>query len=215
MSEKSIIFDLDGTLTDSGEGIINCAAEAFVQLGYPLPTRQQLRVFVGPPLTESFAHFGIPEDKIWDAIGIFRSRYDKQGKFENYPYPGIHDALRQLQEQGFHLYVATSKIEDKALEIIRHFELAPYFERICGASHDSSRSSKDKVIAYLLGKIDVSTELVMVGDTVYDVEGAAVHGIPTVGVAWGYGDMQQMLDAGAVAIAHDPQDLVELLSREY
>ena len=212
MSKKSILFDLDGTLTDSGEGIMNCATEAFRQLGLEVPTRQQLRIFVGPPLTESFARFGVPEDKIWDAIGIFRSRYDTVGKYENSPYPGIHEALKHLQDQGFHLYVATSKIEDKATEILEHFHLAPYFEKICGASYDSSRSSKDRVIACLLEQIGGAEDAVMVGDTVYDVEGAAVHGIPTIGVAWGYGDVQDMLSAGAAAIAQTPGELVALLN---
>lgn len=214
MSKLSILFDLDGTLTDSGEGIMNCAAEAFRQLGLEIPTRQQLRTFVGPPLSESFAHFHVPDSQIPEALRIFRKRYDISGKFENIPYAGIHEALDILQSQGFSMYVATSKVEDKAIEILEHFKLAPYFSKICGGSYDSSRSAKDQVIAYLLEQIGYAQNTVMVGDTVYDVKGAAVHGIPTIGVAWGYGDVQDMLSAGAAAIAQTPQELVTLLNAQ-
>lgn len=212
MSKKSILFDLDGTLTDSGEGIMNCAEEAFRRLGLAIPHRQQLRDFVGPPLTESFARFGVPEAQIQNAIAIYREQYELTGKFENTPYPGIYDALSTLRDRGFRLYVATSKIEDKAQEILRHFHLFSYFQLVCGASYDSSRTAKDQVIAHLLAQIGGAEDAVMVGDTIYDVKGAAVHAIPTVGVAWGYGDVRQMLEAGASAIVQTPQELVALLT---
>lgn len=208
---KTILFDLDGTLTDSGEGIINCAWLALKHFGLPLPDKDTMRVFVGPPLRDSFLRFGVPEEDVEKAIEIYRSRYVPTGMFENTPYPGIKSLLGALKEQGNRLYVATSKPEGMATAILEKFQLAPYFDLICGASMDDSRDSKDKVIAYLLEKTGSSEEYIMIGDTAYDVEGAAVNGIPTIGVAWGYGKVEDMEAAGAKAIAHSPAELLELL----
>lgn len=208
---KTILFDLDGTLTDSGEGIINCAWLALKHFGLPLPDKDTMRVFVGPPLRDSFLRFGVPEEGVEKAIEIYRSRYVPTGMFENTPYPGIKSLLGALKEQGNRLYVATSKPEGMATAILEKFQLAPYFDLICGASMDDSRDSKDKVIAYLVEKTGSSEEYIMIGDTAYDVEGAAVNGIPTIGVAWGYGKVEDMEAAGAKAIAHSPAELLELL----
>ncbi len=208
---KAILFDLDGTLTDSGEGIINCASLALAHFGLPVPTREEMRVFVGPPLHDTFRRFGVPEDKIDEAIQIFRSRYVPIGKFENKPYPGIKELLSSLQAQGHRLYVATSKPEIMSVEILEHFHLASYFTRICGASLDESRTSKSAVISYLLENCKDVSKAIMVGDTAFDVVGAKVHGIPTIGVSWGYGSEADLVEAGAAAIAHSPQELWELL----
>lgn len=208
---KAILFDLDGTLTDSGEGIINCAAMALEHYGIPVPSREEMRVFIGPPLRDTFIKFGVPADKAEEAIDIYRSRYIPIGKFENTPYPGIRETLDQLRSQGHQLYVATSKPEGMSVDILEHFDLAKYFTRICGASMDASRSSKSDVIAYLLEQCADVSEAVMVGDTAFDVTGAAAHGIPTIGVSWGYGKIEDMENAGAAAIAHSPEELLELL----
>lgn len=208
---KTALFDLDGTLTDSGEGIINCAWLALKHFGIPLPDRETMRVFVGPPLRDSFLRFGVPEEDVETAIEIYRSRYVPTGMFENTPYPGIHSLLAALKAAGVRLLVATAKPEEMAVAILKKFNLDGYFEMICGASMDSSRDSKDKVIAYLLEKTGGGEDYVMVGDTAYDVEGAAVNGIPTIGVAWGYGKVEDMEAAGAQAIAYSPADLLELL----
>ncbi len=214
MSQKVILFDLDGTLTDSGEGIINCASLALEHFGLPVPSRQEMRVFVGPPLQDSFQKFGVPADRVAEAIAVYRSRYHTVGKFENFPYPGIETLLRRLRADGHRLLVATSKPEAVSIEILEKFRLAPCFEKICGATDDGSRSRKADVIAYALSQIPGSRETVMVGDTAFDVLGAAEHGIPTIGVAWGYGSVQQMRDAGAVAIADTPQALYSLLTQQ-
>lgn len=208
---KSILFDLDGTLTDSGEGIINCAAPALEHFGIPIPQRDALRVFVGPPLHDTFRQFGVPEDQVDEAIRIYRSRYVPIGKFENTPYPGIRELLEKLRAQGHRLFVATSKPEDMSVEILEHFDLARFFDRICGASLDRSRSSKDAVIAYLLQQHGAGDQMVMVGDTVFDILGAAAHGIPAVGVAWGYGSVEEMKKAGAAAIATTMDELFRIL----
>ena len=202
----TLFFDLDGTLTDSGPGIMNCAQLALEAYGIQAP-REALRAFVGPPLRVSFARFGVPEAELDQAISLFRSRYQTVGKFENLPYPGIPALLEQLQEAGFPLYVATSKPEITAKEILAHFHLDGYFLEIGGATMDSSRENKADVIAYLLQKAGGPHGVLMIGDTDYDVLGAAAHGIPTIGVSWGYGTANSMAAAGALAVVDTPQAL--------
>ena len=192
---KTLFFDLDGTLTDSGPGIMNCAAFALERLGLPVPERTALRAFVGPPLRKIFPQFGVPEARADEAVQIFRSRYIPIGKFENSPYPGIEALLQRLRESGFTLFVATSKPEVTAVEVLEHFGLAGYFEKICGASMERGR-------------------VLMIGDTDYDVLGAKAHGIATIGCTWGYGDPESLRRAGALALADTPEELYELLLKE-
>lgn len=208
---KTILFDLDGTLTDSGEGILNCVELALRHFNLPIPDRQTLRVFVGPPLHETFLKFGVAEENVEEAVAVFRSRYTTVGKFENTPYPGVHDLLQTLKDQGYTLLIATSKPENMAVEILEKFELAQYFDRICGATLDRSRISKEDVIEYLLKCNGTAENMIMVGDTAFDVLGAAAHGIPTIGVSWGYGSVEEMQNAGAVAIADSMEELLSYL----
>lgn len=209
--QKTILFDLDGTLTDSGEGIINCAILALEHFGCPIPSREELRVFVGPPLHESFVKHGVPADKADEAVAVYRSRYIPIGKFENTPYPGIREMLEALKADGHKLYVATSKPEQMSIDILEHFDLAGYFDRICGASLDTSRSSKEDVIAYLLEQNGRSDNMIMVGDTKFDIIGAKMHGIPAIGVSWGYGSVSEMVEAGASGIAESVSALLDML----
>lgn len=210
--KKAILFDLDGTLTDSGEGIINCAILALEHFGLPIPSREKLRIFVGPPLNETFLAHGVPADQIEEAIAVYRSRYVPIGKFENTPYPGVRELLETLKTQGHSLYVATSKPEAMSVEILEHFGLAKYFTQICGASLDLSRSTKEAVIAHLLAQNGRSDNMVMVGDTKFDILGAKAHGIPAIGVSWGYGSVSEMRQAGAVGIADSMEQLLLLLN---
>ena len=211
MKAKASLYDLDGTLTDSGEGIMKSAVFALSHYGIPAPSDADLRSFVGPPLTESFARFGVPQDNLHEAVEIYRSRYIPVGRFENTPYPGIRELLEKLREDGHKLYVATSKPEWMSIEILKHFDLAKYFDMICGASTDFSRNSKEAVIKHLLEECGTQENAVMVGDTAYDVIGAKEHGIPTIGVDWGYGKNEDMEKAGAIAIAYTVDELYELL----
>ena len=210
---RSILFDLDGTLSDSGEGIMNCAAFALEQLGLPVPPPQSLRLFVGPPLGDMFQRFGVRADQVDEAIRLYRSRYLPIGQYENYLYPGITDLLKRLQAEGHHLYVATSKPETTAISVMKHFGIDGFFRIVAGATMDSSRETKSQVIAYLLDQIGSVTDAIMVGDTAYDVIGAAEHGIPTVGVSWGYGETADMEKAGAKAIAHTMDELYDMLTK--
>ena len=211
--KKTILFDLDGTLTDSGEGIMNCARLALNTYGIPIPDDRTMRTVVGPPLEVSFARFGMADADIPDAIEVFRGRYTRVGKYENFPYPGIHELLKKLKDLGYTLCVATSKPEVMALDILHHFELFEFFTMICGATLDRSRITKEDVITFLLNAMGNPEDLVMVGDTKYDVIGASAHGIPTIGVTWGYGEEEEIRQAGAAAIAHDMQELFDLLTR--
>ena len=209
--KKTILFDLDGTLTDSGEGIINCVIYALERFGLPIPPRESLRYFVGPPLHESFIKQGVPAERAEEAVAVYRERYIPIGKFENTPYPGIREMLESLKQAGHTLYVATSKPEQMSIDILEHFDLAKYFDRICGATMDTSRTNKEAVIAYLLEQNTTSDAIIMVGDTKFDVIGAKAHGIPCIGVSWGYGEIAELTQAGASAIAHTVGQLLELL----
>ena len=213
MTKKAIFFDLDGTLTDSGEGIINCATLALEHYGLPVPSREAMRVFVGPPLDQTLVKFGVPAENVQEAIEVFRSRYRTVGKFENFPYPDIRETLQTLKEQGHRLFVATSKPEILANEVLAHFDLAQYFEQIAGATLDGSRSHKADVITYLLSLTGDVGQTIMVGDTAFDVLGAAEHGIPTIGVSWGYGEVAAMEKAGAIAIANTMEELIGLINQ--
>ena len=210
---KTILFDLDGTLTDSGEGIINCVIYALERFGLPIPPRESLRYFVGPPLHESFIKQGVPPERAEEAVAVYRERYIPIGKFENTPYPGIREMLEALKAEGHTLYVATSKPEQMSIDILEHFDLAKYFDMICGATMDTSRTNKEAVIAYLLEQNGRTDNMIMVGDTKFDVIGAKSHGIPCIGVSWGYGTVSEMQEAGAAAIADTTECLLEMLRK--
>ena len=211
MAYTTLFFDLDGTLTDSGEGIMNCARLALEHYGIPVARQEALRVFVGPPLRESFLKFGIPREKIEEAVRIFRARYQTVGKFENFPYPGVREMLEALKNAGKRLFVATSKPETTSVDILRHFELDHYFEIIAGASLDGKRGSKSQVLSYLLERVNGQTDGIMVGDTVFDILGAKALGIPALGVSWGYGDVAEMNAAGAITTVDSPAELTAFL----
>lgn len=207
---KQILFDLDGTLTDSGEGIMHCAELTLAHYNLPIPPRSEMRFMVGPPLRDSFLRFQIPAEELDSAVAYYRMHYLAVGQFENEPYPGIRELLEKLCTNGYKLYIATSKPETMATDILKYFDLAKYFTLICGAISDGSRNTKEAVIAHLLSQLDSKEDLVMVGDTIYDVNGANFHGIPCIGVSWGYGEIPQMQKAGA-EIAHSTDELYQKL----
>ena len=210
--KKTILFDLDGTLTDSGEGIINCVIYALEKFGLPIPPRENLRYFVGPPLHESFVKQGVPAERAEEAVAAYRERYVPTGMFENSPYPGVRELLEKLKDEGHPLYVASSKPEWMCVDILKHFDLANYFAQICGATMDTSRTNKEAVIEYLIQENGRADNMIMVGDTKFDVLGAKVHGIPCIGVSWGYGSVEEMRKAGAISVADTMEQLLELLT---
>ena len=211
----TILFDLDGTLTDSGEGIINCSIYALEYFGLPVPSREEMRVFVGPPMRDTMIKYGVPPERAEEAIKVFRSRYEPIGIFENYPYPGIEELLQKLKADGHKLYVATSKPEFMAKQVLDRFELSKYFDLICGALADASRDKKEDVIAYLLEQSGDPKHAVMIGDTLYDVHGASFHHIPTIGVTWGYGSKESLQEAGAAKIVDTMDELYATITHFY
>ena len=207
-----VLFDLDGTLTDSGEGVMGSAAYAFRKLGLPVPEPRELRTMVGPPLSSSFPRLGVPQDKVEEAIAYYRDDYnDGGGKLRNSVFPGVEEMLRDLKERGLRLFVATSKPEGIAREVLTTFGLTGYLEYIAGASSDRSRETKADVLRHLLEETGYPEGLVMVGDTIWDVLGARELGIPCVGVSWGYAAPGELEAAGADAIAKDMEELLHML----
>lgn len=213
-----VLFDLDGTLTDSALGITSCIRYALESMGEECPPDEKLRQHLGPPLAVTFGeHFGMDEAGTRTAIERYRERYHDVGLFENSVYEGIPDALAGLGADGFTLAVATSKPTISATRILEHFGLAGHFAFIGGAELDGSRDTKAAVIAHTLAAIGfdpASTNdrpIVMVGDREHDVIGAREHGIATIGVLWGYGSPDELRNAGAIALAASVGSLVSVI----
>ncbi|HIV68375.1 MAG TPA: HAD hydrolase-like protein [Candidatus Butyricicoccus stercorigallinarum] len=189
-----LFFDLDGTLTDSGEGITNCVIHALRQQRWPIPDRDSLRRFIGPPLIESFQGIaGMSAAQAAQAVTDYRARYSTVGLFENRAYDGIIDMLAALQAAGKRLFMVTSKPEVYSVRIAERFGLAPYLEQICGATLDGRINSKDAVVRLALeraGNPDPST-VEMIGDRLHDVEGARQYGIDCTYVLYGFGTREE------------------------
>ncbi|HEM5210089.1 TPA: HAD family hydrolase [Streptococcus suis] len=210
---QTILFDLDGTLTDSGQGILNSVAYALEKMGIEEPDTANLNRFIGPPLYESFSRFYqlSPEDT-QSAVDAFRVYFKEKGMFENQLYPGIIPLLEELRTAGKTLVIATSKPEIFAKQILEHFGIAHYFDVIAGASLDSSRISKADVIGYAINQLEAFPKhAVMIGDREHDIEGARMHQLPAIGVLYGYGSKQEFEKAGATMIVETIQDLKRVL----
>ncbi|HEM4926440.1 TPA: HAD family hydrolase [Streptococcus suis] len=210
---QTILFDLDGTLTDSGQGILNSVAYALEKMGIEEPDTANLNRFIGPPLYESFSRFYqlSPEDT-QSAVDAFRVYFKEKGMFENQLYPGIIPLLEELRTAGKTLVIATSKPEIFAKQILEHFGIAHYFDVIAGASLDSSRISKADVIGYAINQLEAfPNNAVMIGDREHDIEGARRHQLPAIGVLYGYGSKQEFEKAGATMIVETVQDLKKVL----
>ncbi|HEL1615698.1 TPA: HAD family hydrolase [Streptococcus suis] len=210
---QTILFDLDGTLTDSGQGILNSVAYALEKMGIEEPDTANLNRFIGPPLYESFSRFYQlnPEDT-QSAVDAFRVYFKEKGMFENQLYPGIIPLLEELRTAGKTLVIATSKPEIFAKQILEHFGIAHYFDVIAGASLDSSRISKADVIGYAINQLEAFPKhAVMIGDREHDIEGARMHQLPAIGVLYGYGSKQEFEKAGATMIVETIQDLKRIL----
>ena len=211
MAYTSILFDLDGTLVDSGEGVLKCAELALRHFNLPIPSPEEMRTFVGPPLRDSFIRFGCTEEMAQEAIAVYRSRYTTVGKFELFVYPGIEKLLQDLTAAGCKLYVATSKPESVSVEILQHLGLAQHFTYIAGADQGKARSTKSEVIAYLLEQVGDLEGALMVGDTAYDVIGAAQHGIPCAAITWGYGTVESIQAAHPAVIVDSTEQLLQFV----
>lgn len=210
----TILFDLDGTLTDPGEGITNSVAYALERYGIHNTDRRELYCFIGPPLLESFQKFyGLTYEQADQGVNYYREYYGTKGIFENKVIDGIPQLLEHLKAAGKRLIVATSKPEGYSNQILEHYGLAQYFDFVAGALMDNSRTDKAKVIAYAMEQcgITASDGVIMVGDREHDVIGAKKNGLACVGVLFGYGSAEELTAAGAVKLATDAKELEEIL----
>lgn len=211
---KTVLFDLDGTLTDSGLGITNSAAYALKRYGITETDRKKLDRFVGPPLSDSFERFyGLSKKQSAEAIYVYREYYDTKGIFENEVYDGIPELLAKLKADGKKILVATSKPEPYAIKIMEHFGLSKYFDYIAGANMDETRSDKQEIIMYALSEVGVTdiSSVIMVGDREYDIIGAKKVGADSIGVTYGYGSRDELENAGATFIAENPSDIYNII----
>lgn len=214
LSYRTLLFDLDGTLTDSQEGIFNSILYSLKRLEVPAPPSRELRSFIGPPLRDSYRRaFGFDDAQIDIAIATYREHYETKGKFENRVYEGIPPLLDHLRRGGYRLMVATSKPEKPANEILVHFGLAQYFDFICGAQEDADRMEKWEVIAEIQRQFpDVDTARgLMIGDRRHDVLGARRCGLDCAGVLYGFGDRAELEAANARFIVRTVEALERLL----
>ena len=212
--EISVLFDLDGTLTDPFVGITRSIDHALVKLGRLSPAADDLRWCIGPPLKTSFAVLLDTEDHVLldAAVEHYRERYSAVGKFENTLIDGIPAILAELDAGGVSMWVATSKLEISAVEIVDHFGLAPHFRAVHGAKPDGRHADKHDLVGHILTAEGIRPDrAVMVGDRSHDVLAAAAHGIPTVGVSWGYGAPGELEAAGAMSIAEVPSQVPGLV----
>lgn len=209
-----ILFDLDGTLTDSSPGIINSITYALNKYGISVEDTAKLRKFLGPPLHESFKEFyGFDDEKAMQATNFYREYFRTKGLFENEVYDGIPEFLKNLYNNGKRLIVATSKPQEFTDRIMEYFDLTKYFEFVAGSNMDGTRSKKADVIEYALNKCQITdkSKVVMVGDRKHDIIGAKAVGIDSIGVEYGYGDYDELDTAGATFIAKSVDELGNII----
>ena len=211
---QTILFDLDGTLTDSGLGITKAVQYALGQMGYEVPERETLFTFIGPPLHSSFKnYYGMDEATAVEAVRQFRIYYNQMGGIlENEVYAGVRELLSGLKAAGKRLAIATSKPDAAAKLVMHHFGLDQFVPDIVGGTDDPDRNTKGKVIAYVLREfgIDPATAI-MVGDREHDIHGATENGIPAIGITWGYGDRPELDGAGAKVTLDTPNEVLEFI----
>lgn len=217
MRYELLLFDLDGTLTASGEGITKSVQYSLEKMGMGEKGRdlKKLEVFVGPPLLHSYMKYcGMTEPEAEQAVVYYRERYNVVGLFENEPYEGIERLLSKAKEKGYLLAVASSKPEELVNRILEHFNLNTYFDWIAGSDKNRLKMTKADVIELVLDKLKYSRKrekVLMIGDREQDVIGAQNAGIACLGVAYGYGSRVELEQAGADQVADTVKDLEHLL----
>ncbi len=212
MKYDVVLFDLDGTLTESGIGITRSVAYALRKHGIEENDQSKLDRFVGPPLIDSYIRFyGFTPEQARQGVDDFREYFERQGMFENRVYDGVVAMLDGLKTDGARCVVATSKPEQYALQILERFGLLPYFDRVAGATMDEKRTDKAEVIAYALEGVEPDCRVLMVGDREHDIHGASDNGLDSVGVLYGYGSREELEAAGATYIAEKPEDILKIV----
>lgn len=210
----TILFDLDGTIIDSGEGVTNSVVYALNKMGINVEDKATIKRFIGPPLVYSFKNFyGFDDEKALEAIEYYREHYTKKGILEGYIYDGVEELLARLKESGKRIVLATSKPEVYAKRILETFNLSKYFDFIAGASLDEvSRNTKEAVLEYAIKEANIDTSSsIMIGDRFYDIVGAREFGIPCIAVLYGYGNRAEFEKYGAELIAETTRDVADFL----
>lgn len=211
VSYNTILFDLDGTLTDPKTGIINSVKHALSKLGIEENNMQGLEMFIGPPLQESFrTYYGLDGERLDNAIKYYREHFSTQGMYQNHLYPGIPDLLAGLKDMGKKMGIATSKPTGFAEKIAEYFEIATYFSFIIGSNLDGTRASKAEVIRYILANClkEEDGRAVMVGDHAKDITGARENNMDSICVTWGYGKTDEIAEAKPTHIFDSVENLM-------
>ncbi len=211
---KYILFDLDGTLTDPMLGITNSVIYALDKFGIRVENRAELYKFIGPPLLDSFMeYYGFSEEKARQAIAYYREYFSVTGLFENEIYESVPELLQQLKSEGKCIILATSKPEKFAKEILKHFDLHKYFDFVAGADMEGRLATKADVIEYALKGANISDRenALMIGDRDYDIIGAKKTGLASLGVLYGYGTKEELLNSGADYIASSPKEILKYI----
>ncbi|WP_346862302.1 HAD hydrolase-like protein [uncultured Draconibacterium sp.] len=216
MSQFShILFDLDGTLTDNTQGIKNSLKYALNKMHVDGYSEAIMDQFIGPPLQWGFSNlFGLNERNTKLAVEYFREYYGENGWHQNEPYDGIFEMLAELDAQGKKMYIATSKLEKYALQIMKHFEMDKYIIRLKGADYGGKKATKSQIITDLLEmqQLTPSEQIVMIGDTVFDIQGGKENGLSTVAVNYGFGNEEELRNENPDYFADDVDELYEILS---
>lgn len=210
------MFDFDGTLVDSSEGITKSAQYALAHYGIEVSNPKDLEKFIGPPLAGSFRRFyGFSEEKAGEAVEVYRKRYEKIGWSECRLYPHVREAILQLKEDGYLIGLASSKPEDTCRRIMEYLGILDLFDEVVGATRDGRIGTKEEVLTEALRRWqDIPREeMVLVGDTIYDVEGANLVHMKSIGVSFGFGDLNAMKEAGAVCMIDDLRQLPQEVKR--
>lgn len=204
---KNILFDLDGTITNSYEGIVNAVKFSLDKINFKYD-ESKLISFIGPPLKDSYMNLGFSEEESKDRIEDFRDYYFRKGMKEMHLYEGIVETIQKLHDTGYKIYLATSKVESSAKKILADNNLLKYFSYAAGATMDQSRVEKEDVIAYLIDKTGIKPEeSIMVGDRLHDIEGAKLNNIKAIAAGYGFGNEDEY--ENAVLVAEKPADVYE------
>lgn len=211
-----VFFDLDGTIIDTGEGVMTSVKYSLEKMGIEAPAMEELRKFVGPPLLVSYREFyGMNEEDARKAVSLYREFYKDNGLFMGAPYEGVMETFAKIKEMGLKLVVATSKPEEYSVKIAKHFGFYQYFDMICGATFDGTRDNKADIIRYAFDKMGIDEndcdDVIMVGDRKFDIIGAKSVGMKSVAVLYGYGNRAEFEEAGADYIVEKATDVLDIL----
>ena len=216
MSYRELFFDLDGTLSDSAEGILNSVIYALERLGLEPPARESLFRYIGPPLIRSFSEEpGVLPEQVGRAVELYRENYTVRGIYECSAYDGVREALHALRAEGYRLTLATCKPWTLAERVLEHLGFRDCFDFVSGPEMDGTRNEKHEVIAYAMKKLSIKdpSEILMIGDRRDDVLGAKRCGIDCVGVLWGFGSVDELTKAGAIETLKTPAELLDFLKK--